>query len=69
MSKLKVVRQQRKMTQADVAKQLNVGQGTVSLWEAGITFPRADKLVKLAKLYDCTVDEILQPDAKEEAAQ
>ena len=65
MSKLKAVRQQQRLTQVDVAKRLNVGQGTVSLWEAGITFPRADNLMKLAKLYGCTVDEILQTEDKQ----
>lgn len=48
------------LRQEDVAKKLNVGQGAVSRWESGETKPVKKHRVKLAKLYGCTVDEILK---------
>lgn len=35
---------------------MEVTQGTVSLWENGITYPNAEKLPKLAELLHCTID-------------
>ncbi len=47
------------MSQEEVAKKLNVTQGAVSQWEDGSCMPRADKLLELARLYDCTVENLL----------
>lgn len=46
-------------TQREVAKILGVRGSAVSKWENGLSKPRADKLPKLAKLYGCTIDELL----------
>lgn len=46
-------------SQAELARLLEVGQPTVSMWESGMT-PRPDKLVKLATLFHCTVDDLLR---------
>lgn len=46
-------------TQNEVAKILGVVPSAVSKWERGLAKPRADKLVEIAKLYGCTVDELL----------
>ena len=46
-------------TQREVAKILGVQESAVSKWERGITKPRADKLPILAKLYGCTIEELL----------
>ncbi len=47
------------MTQAQLAKELNIRQSTVSMWEKGINMPRADTLLKLAAIFGCTVDDLL----------
>ena len=47
------------ITQAQLAKKLKVGQSAVSMWENGINTPRADKLLKLAAIFGCTVDDLL----------
>lgn len=47
------------MTQCDVAKALDIDQSTVSLWEAGKTRPRAKLLPELARLLDCSIEELL----------
>ena len=48
------------MTQAEVALALNVDQTAVSQWETGASKPRIDRLLKLAKLYGCTVDDLMK---------
>lgn len=59
MNRLKEIRISKGMTQTDIAEMLNVRQATVSLWESGISMPRADMLIKLAKLLNCTIDDLL----------
>ena len=46
-------------TQREVAKKLGVRESAVSKWESGQAKPRADKLPILAKLYGCTIEELL----------
>ena len=53
-------------TQREVAKILGVRESAVSKWERGVSKPRADKLPMLAKLYGCTIEELL---ASENEAQ
>ena len=50
------------MTQNEVAQALGVNQSAVSFWESGRNQPRAKQMVKLAKLYGVTVDELLRED-------
>ena len=45
--------------QEDVARELELDRSTVAKWETGRSKPRADALVKLARLFGCTVDELL----------
>ena len=48
------------ITQLDAVEKLNVTQGAISQWEQGDCFTRAEILPQIAKLYNCTVDELLQ---------
>lgn len=50
------------MSQEELAKHLGVTQVAVSQWETGETRPRIDKLLRLACVLDCTVDELLKGD-------
>ena len=52
-------------TQREVAKILGVQESSVSKWERGISKPRADKLPAIAKLYGCTIEELLADDIEE----
>lgn len=47
-------------SQAFIAKELGIDQTAVHCWEVGKTKPRADKLPQLAKLLQCSIDELLQ---------
>ena len=57
-----LAREKAGITQREVAEEIGVDQSAVSLWETGKTLPRASLLVKLAKLYGCTVDDLLKED-------
>jgi len=52
-------------TQREVARILGVKESAVSKWERGISKPHADKLPALAKLYGCTIEELLADDSSE----
>ena len=47
------------LKQEDIASELKIDRSTVAKWETGRSKPRADALIKLAKLFGCTVDELL----------
>ena len=46
-------------TQREVAKALGVKSAAVSKWECGKSKPKTSMLPAIAKLYGCTVDELL----------
>ncbi len=47
------------LRQEDVAKLLDLDQAAVSYWESGKTRPLKKHQKKLAKLYGCTIEELL----------
>lgn len=47
-------------TQMRVAKELGITDSAVNQWEKGKTFPKTKLLQKLARLYGCTVDDLLK---------
>lgn len=52
--------------QTEVSAALGVDRSTISKWETGEAFPRADKLRALAKLYGCTIDDMFSTPNEEE---
>lgn len=50
------------LTQAAVAEKLNIAAASVCQWEKGKTLPESARLPEIAKLYNCTVDDLLKPD-------
>ena len=59
MSNLRELRLKRGLTQKELAKLLSVNRTTVTLWELGTNKPRADMLVKIAKVLRCSIDGLL----------
>lgn len=59
MKGLRAIRLSRKLTQGDLAKQLGVSRTTITMWENGLSKPRLDTLIHLAKILGCTLDEFL----------
>lgn len=50
------------LTVAQVMEALKVSDAAVYQWETGVTHPSTKRLFEIAKLYGCTVDELLAPD-------
>lgn len=60
----KILRKRANLSQKQVAKILETSQSTIACWETGRAKPRADKLPALAKLFGCTIDELLETEVK-----
>ena len=57
--KLKEIRRENGYTQSDLAKELNVTRQAVSLWEKDERDPDLATLVRIAKCFSVTTDELL----------
>lgn len=55
-------REARGLSQKYVAITLGVKPPNVSRWEAGANFPTVENLIALARLYECSVDYLLETD-------
>ena len=62
------LREQKGLTQADVAEQLNVTPAAVSKWETGASKPRVEVLFALAKLLGVRPEELIAGKRLEESA-
>ena len=58
---LQFLRRSRSYTQDDLAKRLNISRQAVSKWETGTAIPDLEILLKISKLYDITINDILEP--------
>lgn len=56
---LKALRKENGITQANLAKILNTTIKTISHWETGYTEPSLAQLMKIAEVFEITVDELL----------
>ncbi len=59
---IKTARESAKMTQEEFGAKLGVKRSTVAMWETKKSFPRAEVLIQMASLLNCTVDELLRTD-------
>ena len=57
---LKNLRIKAKMTQEEVGKQLGITQCAYGNYELGKRSPKPEMLKKLAQIFDCTVDTLLE---------
>jgi len=58
MFTIRVYRKSLGLTQQKLAGRLNVTQGLISQWERGGTLPSTNKLLELARIFGCTIDEL-----------
>lgn len=63
---LEYLRKGRKVSQEDLADKLGISRQSVSKWESGAAYPETDKMLALCKLFDCTLDELMNQDMQEE---
>lgn len=59
---LKLYRENKKMTQTEVAEALGIKSATVSKYESGTLEPNIESLKKLAQLFDISIGELLNED-------
>ena len=65
---MRAMREKKDMSQQAVALEIGVERSTVAQWESGKSRPRAELLPKLAKLFGCSIEELLVPDGPEKTA-
>ncbi|MBR5780042.1 MAG: helix-turn-helix transcriptional regulator [Clostridia bacterium] len=56
---LKKLREEKGLTQSELADELSVTPQSVSRWEKGLAYPDIEKLPQLSKLFDVTIDELM----------
>lgn len=58
---LQFLRKSHHYTQEDLAQRLDISRQAVSKWETGTTIPDIGLLLKISKLYDISINDILEP--------
>jgi len=58
---LQFLRKSHNYTQEDLAKKLDISRQAVSKWETGMTIPDLEVLLKISKLYNVSINDILEP--------
>lgn len=53
------LRHEANLSQKEVAEKLGIHQSNVSDWENDVSRPEYEKLIQLAKLYSCSILELL----------
>ena len=56
---LKILRKEKNLSQPDLAKELNVSKAIISFWENDIYEPTATHIIKVAKFFDVSIDDLL----------
>lgn len=57
--RIKYLREQKGMTQADLAKQLGITRSSVNAWEMGISVPSTQYIVELSNIFKVSTDYLL----------
>lgn len=60
--KITRLRKENNYTQEQLADLLNVSRQSVSKWESDLTLPETDKLIQMAKMFNCSIDYLLVED-------
>ena len=61
MIALKEYRHKKELSQKQIAEKMGVSPSCVTQWESGVRRPNVVMLKKLAKLLECTADDLLEP--------
>lgn len=64
--KLAVLRKKKGLTQDQLSEILKVSRQSVSRWEMDVAFPETEKLIKLSKLLECSIDFLLNDDMQDD---
>lgn len=58
-NKLSKLRKEHNLSQEQLADKLEVSRQAVSKWESGQSYPDMDKIIILCKLFNCSIDELI----------
>lgn len=57
---IKKYREAAGMSQQGLADEIGVKRSTVAMWETGQALPRPDKLVKMAQMFGCSIEDLMK---------
>jgi len=57
--RIRILREQKGLTQTDLAKQLGITRSSVNAWELGISVPSTQYIVELAQIFKVSTDYLL----------
>lgn len=63
------LRKEKKLSQEELAYKLGVSRQSVSKWESGAAYPETEKILGMCKLFDCTLDELMNQNIQEETQE
>ena len=58
-TRIKELRKKNNLTQSNLANLMRTTQDTISLWELGKSYPDAENIVRMAKLFRTSADYLL----------
>lgn len=58
------MRQKSGITQAELARRLDVTRSSVNSWEMGLSIPQLKHIVEMSKIFNTTVDGLLNTSSK-----
>lgn len=61
--RIKFMREQMQLTQAELSKRLGITRSSVNAWEMGISTPSTQYIVELADIFSVSTDYLLDVDA------
>ncbi len=64
--KLSKLRKENNYTQEQLAELLRISRQAISKWESDSAYPETEKLIKISKLYNCSLDYLLKNELAQE---
>lgn len=65
MLNIRKLRKEKELKQVDLAKMVGIKNNTLSQYETGERMPNIEMLTKLAKVLNCSIDELIKDEEKE----
>ena len=62
MKKIKIIRENKKISQENMAKSLHVSYQAISNWERGKSYPDISNIIMISDLYNISLDELIRED-------
>jgi len=66
--RIAALRGERKLSQGELAEQLQVSRQSVSKWETDASIPELDKLIALSEIFGVTIDQMVKGSEQEQPA-